>query len=417
MNRKVFILGGAHTPFIGKFHPEFIWKKHPDFGKRDNPTLSEYISIIVEKALAETGLEAAQIEKGVVGNFAGELFSSQGHLGAVAAGAHPDLEGKPFFRVEGACASGGLAILSAIESIQAGYDIVIALGAEVQTTESAKVGADYLARAADYASQRAIDPFTFPCLFARRAKAYRTAFKLSEEELAHISVKAYSNANKNPFAHMRAVQMTLENAAVASDSNPRFLSNPEYQEFLKVSDCSQVSDGASAVILVSEAAVKKLGRDRSSLVEIVACELAAGAIAGPKDLLELSTSKTAAKRAYQKALITPQQVQVAEVHDCFSITELMLYEALGFAEQGHGRELLLAGGTQIDGKIPVNTGGGLIGFGHPVGATGIKQALEIYRQMKGRCGDYQVPNTPSIGLSANIGGDDRTAVISVYRNL
>src|SRR5262249_36099039 len=175
---------------------------------------------------------ASAVQKGAIGNFTGELFSKQGHLGAVVAGAHPDLDLKPFSRLEGACASGGLAVLACVDAISAGYDVVLAVGAEGQPPVSAAEGADYLARAAPYATQRAIDPFTFPCMFARHAKAYREAYKVTEQDLARVVVKAYDNANKNPHAHMRTFKMTLENAATVTDRNPLFLYNKDYRKFI-----------------------------------------------------------------------------------------------------------------------------------------------------------------------------------------
>jgi acetyl-CoA acyltransferase len=132
--------------------------------------------------------------------------------------------------------------------------------------------------------------------------------------------------------------------------------------------------------------------------------------------LELDTAAAAASEAMRDANITPQDIQVAEVHDCFTIAELMMYEAIGLAEKGRGKELVLSGRTSLEGDIPINTGGGLIGFGHPVGATGIKQVAEIYRQMKGQCGDYQVPRDLQVGLTVNMGGDDRTVVSLVLEN-
>jgi len=410
---KVYVLGTAVTPFIGKFHPDFIWKKHPDFGTKQNPDLAEYLGRATAEALEEAGISAEQIDKGFVGNFAGELFNNQGHLGAVLAGTHEGLEGKPFMRVEGACASGGLALSAAIDAIQAGNDFVLAVGAEVQTTVNAKIGADYLARAADYANQRELDPFTFPCLFARRAKLLKEAGVMSDEDIARVSVKAYANANKNPNAHMRTVKMSLERATEASDKNPQFLTNDEYKAHLKVSDCSQVSDGGAALILCSGSALERLGRDAAGLVEILACGQSTGAIAGPKDLMGLEITEKAAAIAYKAAGTSPAEMDIAEVHDCFAVTEILMYEALGFAEPGKGAELIREGATAIDGRIPVNTGGGLIAYGHPVGATGLKQIAEITRQMQGRCGDYQVPGKPKLGIAANMGGDDRTAVVTI----
>jgi acetyl-CoA acyltransferase len=415
--RRALVLGGAHSGFIGKFHPDFIWKAHPDYGKRTNPTLEDHIRIATIGAFEKTGVPASAIQKGYVGNFTGELFAKQGHLGAVLAGVHPDLDLKPFARVEGACASGGLALVAGVDAISAGYDVVLVVGAEVQTTVNAAEGADYLARAAHYATQRSIDAFTFPCLFARRAKAYREAYRLSEADLARVVVKAYSNANKNPNAHMREVKMTLENASTPSDKNPLFLENKSFRDFMKVSDCSQVSDGASAVILVSEAGLRKLGKRPEDASEILAYGHATAALDATPDPLVMTTAQAAAHEAYRDAGVGPRDMGIAEVHDCFSITELLLYEALGFAEKGHAIDLVKDGSVLLDGRLPVNTGGGLVAFGHPVGATGVKQALEIFKQQKGQSGAYQVPGRPALGIAANVGGDDRTAVVTIYRNV
>ncbi len=417
MARRIFVLGGHTTPFIGKKHPDFIWKRHPDFGKRENPSLEDYIRTAVNGALDATGTPAAMVDKAWIGNFVGELFSNQGHLGAAVVGAHPDLMYKPVMRVEGACASGGLALASAVESIQAGSDVALVVGAEVQTTRSAREGGDILARASHYARQRSIDDFTFPALFGRRTKHYREAFGVSEADIGLASVKAYANANKNPLAHMRTITMDHATASAAGERNPNFLSNEEYAPFMKMSDCSQVSDGGSAIVVVSEEGLRKLGKSESDAIEIVALSHATGNLWEDGDLTKLDTTAAAAKRAYAAAGMSPSDIGVAEVHDCFTVTELMMTEAVGFADYGQGAGLLREGRTNIDGDIPVNTGGGLVGFGHPVGATGVKQVLEIYRQMKGQCGDYQMPKPPSTGLTANMGGDDKTVVVGLYRNL
>jgi acetyl-CoA acetyltransferase len=415
LREKVYVLGSSITNFIGKFHPDFIWKKHPDFGKKENPSLEDYIALATNAALDNAGIAADEIKKGYIGNFAGELFSNQGHLGAVLAGSNPGLAGKPFMRVEGACASGGLAVVCAIDAIQAGHDITMAVGAEVQTTVNAKIGADYLARAADYKNQREIDPFTFPCLFARRAKVLKDAGTLTDEDITSVVVKAYANANKNPRAHMRAFKMSESHASTASPKNPMFLVNEEYKDHMKVSDCSQVSDGGAAIILCSESALKRLGKNPADHVELLGYGHATGPIAGPDDFTRLDTTELAAQRAYESAGLKAEDMGVAEVHDCFAVTEILMTEALGFAERGKGGELARSGATQIDGRYPVNTGGGLIAYGHPVGATGIKQVAEVANQIMGRCGDYQIKNAPSTGITANMGGDDRTSVVTILR--
>lgn len=417
MTRRVFVAGGAHTPFIGKGHPDFIWKRHPDFGKRENPTLRELLTQAVTNAADATGADLADVDKAYVGNFVGELFVNQGHLGAALAGVHPALAGKPSMRVEGACASGGLAMMCGVDALKAGADVVLVTGVEVQTTASARIGGDYLARAADYARQRSIDDFTFPALFARRTKFYREKYGATEEDIGYAAVKAYANANKNPLAHMRAAKMTLENARAANDRNVNFLANEEFSAFLKVSDCSQVSDGASAMFLVSEEGLAKLGLTEADAIEVLGLGHACSSLYTDGDPTALETTRLAAEQAYADSGMTAGDVGVAEVHDCFTLTEILMYEALGFADAGRGADLLKDGTTEIDGRLPVNTGGGLVGFGHPVGATGVKQALEIHRQMKGRCGDYQMPAAPSVGLTANMGGDDKTVVVGLYRNL
>jgi len=414
--RAVYIAAQAITPFIGKGNPNFIAKGHPDFGKRENPSLEAHLTAAVRQLLDAHKIDAGLIQRGFVGNFGGEMFSNQGHLGAMVARADERLAGIGMARTEAACASGGVGIVGAVDAIQAGLDVVLVVGAEVQTTVRAREGADFLARAAHYESERGIDDFTFPAILARRAKAYKERYGLTGRDLAHFSVKAYANANRNPLAHMHAVKMTLEQAASSSDENPEILQNPELKPHLRVSDCSQVSDGAAAILLASEEGLRKLGRPLRECVQIGSYGYATNPLGQVKDLLRLDTAAAAAHEAMHDAGIEPGDVQVAEVHDCFTIAELMMYEAIGWAETGRGVELIRSGRTSLEGDLPVNTGGGLVGFGHPVGATGVKQAAEIFRQMKGLCGDYQIQRELKTGLTVNMGGDDRTVVSLVLQN-
>ena len=415
--RAVYIAGQAITPFIGKGNPNFVTKSHPDFGKRENPTLEQHLVGAVRKLIADMKLDPTLIQRGFVGNFAGDLFSKQAHLGAMVARADERLAGIGIARMEAACASGGVSIVSAVDAIQAGLDVVLVTGAEVQTTVSAREGADYLARAAHYETERSIDDFTFPAVLTRRAKAYKEKYGITDRDLAHFSVKAYGNGNRNPLAHMHAVKMTLDEAATASDSNPNFLKNPELKPHLRTSDCSQVSDGAAAMLLVSEAGLRKIGRSMHDAVQVASYGYSTNPLGMVKDLVRLDTAAGATREALRDAGVTPQDIQVAEVHDCFTIAELLMYEAIGWAEQGKGMELIHSGRTSLEGATPVNTGGGLVSFGHPVGATGVKQAAEIYRQMKGLCGDYQVQRELNTGLTVNMGGDDRTVVSLVLQNV
>eukprot|EP00930_Biecheleria_cincta_P023174 TRINITY_DN16784_c1_g2_i1.p1 TRINITY_DN16784_c1_g2~~TRINITY_DN16784_c1_g2_i1.p1 ORF type:complete len:414 (-),score=83.02 TRINITY_DN16784_c1_g2_i1:14-1255(-) len=403
--RRVYLVGGHITPFVGKGHPTF---------KKGEKGLKEYFSESIQGALRNTGTKAEAIDRIYVGNFAGELFNSQGHLGAAVAGAEPALVNKPSMRLEAACASGGLACSEAVRAVIAGDDCVLAVGVEVQTEADARTGGTYLARAADFKRQAGIDDFTFPALFGKRTKAYLEKYpEVSMEDIAAVAAKAYANGNRNPLAHMHTVKLSPEKAA----KGPKFLSNPEYKPFLRVTDCSQVSDGGAAAIFMSEQGLRKNGISFADAVEVIGFDQGAGDIwTDPLVQTELTTVKTVVGRVLSKSGVHPSEIEVAEVHDCFAVTELLMYEAIGLATPGKGAELFRSGATGIAGRCPVNTGGGLVAFGHPVGATGVKQVLEIHRQMKGMCGDYQISKKPALGLAVNMGGDDKTAAVMPLRN-
>lgn len=414
--RRTFIVGGHITPFIGKFHPDFIWKKHPDFGTRENPTIEEHLTTAILGALEDAKTPAAMIEKGYVGNFAGGLFVNQLHMGSMAARAHPDLDGKPFARLEGACASGGLAVVSALESIQAGYDVVMAAGAEVQTTYNAQHGAEFLARASHYETERSLDKsFAFPAMFARRAKEYCEKYNLPRDVFTDVVLKAYHNGNRNPLAHMHAVQVNHEEASTVNSRNGLFLSNEAYRDWLRVLECSPVSDGGAAIVLASEEGLKRIGVSPDDCVEIISVSQRTGALGLTSNMVALEQVRATVETLWSDTGLKLSDVNVAEVHDCFAVAEVMMMEAIGLAGEGEGIKPISEGRTAIDGDLPVNTGGGLIAFGHPIGATGIKQVFEVVRQMRGACGDYQVPGSPRIGMTVNMGGDDRTIVATLLR--
>eukprot|EP01062_Namystynia_karyoxenos_P025738 TRINITY_DN20180_c0_g1_i1.p1 TRINITY_DN20180_c0_g1~~TRINITY_DN20180_c0_g1_i1.p1 ORF type:complete len:440 (+),score=149.45 TRINITY_DN20180_c0_g1_i1:69-1322(+) len=410
MPGAVYVAGGFVTPFIGRRHPDFVTKPTP--GGPRNPSLEEHLAAAVRGCLAQCGAgDGSCVDRAWVGNGFGELFSNQGHLGAAVGAAAPGLLNKPSCRLEGACASGGLAFEAAVLSVRAGCDVVLAAGAEVQTTATPRVGGDYLARASHYAKQRGIDDFTFPALFARRIKAYRERYGVEESALDLVALKAYANAARNPLAHMRSASLS----AAQAQKSPRFLKNAELAPWLKSSDCSQVSDGAAAAIVASEQGLRKLGLSPSECVEVAAVEQATGDLFTDGDLTRLVTVGAAAQRAYAAAGLQPRDVGIAEVHDCFTVAELMMCEALGLAPPGGAPALVRSGATAITGRIPVNTGGGLLAFGHPVGATGIKQVVELWKQMQGKAGSYQVAGRPAVGIAANMGGDDKTAVVTLLR--
>lgn len=414
--RDTYIAAVSLTPFLGKGHPDFIWKGHPDFGKRDNPGLEELLTRALQGLFAQ-GLNPKLVTRGYIGNFAGELFNQQGHLGAMVSRAVPELAGVGMARVEGACASGGLAMVSAAEAISAGHDVALVAGAECQTTVRAREGAEYLARAAHFAQERGIDEFTFPALFARRAKAYHETYGMPYSDTAYFTMKAMDNARLNPLAHMVANDWTLAKAQGDGDANPHFLANPDLKEALKVSDCSQVTDGAAALLLASEEGLAQLGVNRSQAIRLRSYHLATQPLGQTANPLRLDGAALAFRKAFEDAKIGVDDLEVAEVHDCFTIAECLMMEAMGLEKPGHGVSAVTSGKTTLGGSLPVNTGGGLLGYGHPVGATGVKQVIEIFRQMKGLCGAYQLSDRPSLGAVANMGGDDRTTYVAVLENL
>ena len=357
------------------------------------------------------------VEKAWVGIFVGELFSNQGHLGAAVVGAHPDLLYKPVMRVEGACASVGPGVRQRSRVHPSGNRRGLGGGRRgpnhAKRPNRRRLPGSCLSLRAPARDRRL--HVSGLVRTARQVPSQET-FGLTDQELAHVSVKAYANANRNPLAHMKAVSMDLDTASQASDRNPAFLTNEELAPYIKVSDCSQVSDGGSALVVVSEAGLQKLGKTPADAIELVGLAHATGNLWEDTDPNHLLTTRNALQRVYKQSGVGISDVDVAEVHDCFTITELLMMEAMGMAEAGQAVNLVKEGRTGIEGDLPINTGGGLVGFGHPVGATGVKQIVEVWRQMKGQCGDYQVPNVPAVGLTVNMGGDDKTVVTSVFRN-
>lgn len=414
--KDTYIAAVSLTPFIGKGHPDFVWKKHPDFGKRENLDLEGYMGEAVN-GLFSQGLDPKLVTRGYVGNFAGELFNQQGHLGAMVSRVTPELAGVGIGRCEAACASGGIALMSAAEAVCAGHDVVLVAGAECQSTVSARQGGEFLARAAHFKEERPIDDFTFPALFAKRIKAYHEKYGLPLSELAHFTMKAMENARKNPLAHMKANKWDLESASSAGDHNPNFLGNEELKDFLRVSDCSQVTDGGAALLLCSEEGLSKLGVSKDKAIKMRSYHLATNPLGRTADPTRMDTAALAFCKTFSDGEVKLEEIGVAEVHDCFTIAELLMMEAMGLEEPGKGIEAVKSGKTTLDGVLPVNTGGGLVGFGHPVGATGVKQAAEIFRQMKGQCGDYQLKSNPNLGIMANMGGDDRTCFTALFENM
>ena len=331
----------------------------------------------------------------------GESYEHQGHTGATAA----DWTGLlhiPATRTECACASSGAALRAGIFAIMSGlYDIVMVGGVEKMTHRTTPEVTEFLAMASDYPFEQ-WHGITFPGLYALMATAHMHKYGTTEEQLAMVAVKNHHNGFLNPKAHMQK-EVTLEKAL-----NSRVIAWP-----LKLYDCSLITDGASCLILTKPEIAKKF---TDTPIHIIGSGQGSDSIGiyERENFTSLAAAKYAAKKAYEMAGVTPKDIDVAEVHDCFTIAEIIAYEDLGFCKPGEGGHLIEEGVTTLEGELPINTSGGLKAKGHPVGATGTAQAYEIYLQLTGQAEKRQVDN-PEVALTHNVGGSGATAVVHIYR--
>src|SRR5438105_69256 len=409
MSEPVYILGGARTDF------------KPNLKQRGK-TIRHLIIEAGKSALEDAKIDAGEIQAGAVGNFNAGQFTKQLQLGAFIPEIDPKLRGIPTMHTEAACASGALSVLLGAEWIMGGfYDVVLVVGAEQQKTMSSLDGADVLGAAADYHNEKPeYGDFMFPKLFGRIAQIYIEKYGATEADLARVAWKNYAHAKLNPLAQMRDADLTFDCASQVSDKNPS-VAPP-----LKVSDCSQITDGAASVVLVSGKYLDRMGLDKSKLPRLLGFGSTTDYLAlAKKDAPTFSTARKAAEKAFGMANLKPRDMHGAEVHDCFSITEIVAYEILGLAEPGKGAELAMSGATalpQVRGEhlkgsvaweIPVNAGGGLIGDGHPVGATGVRQVFEAYQHLTGQAGARQIENVKRF-LTFNMGGSLTTSVAMIW---
>jgi acetyl-CoA C-acetyltransferase/acetyl-CoA acyltransferase len=407
MPKPVYLAAGAYTLSMGTGRPEFNPRKA-------RPGLEPTIEEAGRAVLAQIN-DPAHIDEGVIGNFMAARFNRQGHLGSLMTIVDPALEYKPTIRVEGACASGGLALASGIKSVLSGLaEAVLVMGVEVQNTVKAIYCADFLAGAGWYAGERKDGhTYFFPGKFSDRAGAY--AGKIGAERaragMAHWYKNAVENARLNPLAQ--------EHHNKTRDLIAQGLTPPNakaFTEHLNLYDCSKVSDGAAAILVVSEEGYKRLGLTREDVVEIAGFgQVAANLTAPPPDLTEMTTSKKAVAQAQAMAGISSADLGVVEVHDCFTISGLLSVEALGLCPAGGGAELVLSGATERGGRFPTNTGGGLVGYGHPTGATGVRMAVDLWKQLTGKAGGYQVGLAREHGIMVSMGGNDKTVVSLVLK--
>ncbi len=408
LRKKVYMVAGYNTISLGSGRKEF----HP---KKERPGLEEYMKEAGQAVLKQIG-GANVVDECVVGNFIGARYNKQANMAGFFPYVDEGLKYKPAIRVEGACGTGALALATGVKSVLAETaDVVLVVGIEVQNSVKAVYGADILAAAGWAKDRKNGHAHFFPGKFSDRAGVYyeKFGYDKTREAMATWFKNAIENARLCPTA--QEYHNTAEDIMALGMKKP----NPHtFVANLNVFDCSKVSDGASAIAVVSEEGLKKCGIPISEAVEITGLGMAENDITKvPADPTKLETTAVAAKKAMDMAGITIDQVATVECHDCFTIAGIMAVEALGLAEHGKGPDFVIAGNTSRKGKIPFNTTGGLVGWGHPTGATGVHQAVTIWEQLTGKTGDAQIeiPADKPYGLTINMGGDDKTLVSIVYK--
>lgn len=366
---------------------------HTKFGVIRDKDIGDLLFEAANEAIESAGINKGKIDAIFIANFSSE-FSSQSHLSALLA---KKLSiNCEITRVESACASGGLAVKTACIGLLSGlYENVLVVGAEKMSNVSAEIATSILATAGS--KNEARYGATFPGLFALMAQRYLYEYKATEEDLAMVAIKNHSNALLNPLAHFQK-KITIQD----------ILKSPIIASPLKLLDCSPISDGAAAVLL----SIKKTEDQKTAYIVGIGHDVDSIELSERKTLTEIPTIIRAAKKAYEMSGFEPKDIDIAEVHDCFTIAELIQMEDLGFCEKGEAKKLLKKRETEIAGRIPINPSGGLKAKGHPIGATGISQIVEIVKQLKQEAGKRQV-DCPKVGLCCNIGGSGSTAIVSI----
>ncbi len=406
MSAPVYILGGCQTDFARN------WMKE---GKDIVAMIRETVS----GGLTATAIDAKEVDVAHVGNFAAELYCKQGHLGGFLAEIDPAFSGIPTSRHEAACASGSVAMLMASAEIEAGrYQLALIVGVEQMKTVDPATGGDFLGTAAWYEQEAKGVEFPFPKLFGRLGDEYEKRFGLKEEHLARIAEINFSNARRNPQAQTRG-WFTNETQNLTSGK----YANPVAGR-LKVRDCSQVTDGATSLFLASETFACQYAIRRGLKLEQLPRILGWGHHTAPMKFdTKVAESKNspyvlphthqAIVDAFRRAgLPDVWSVQGIETHDCFTTSEYMAIDHFGMTKPGEAWKAIEEGVIEFGGKLPINASGGLIGCGHPVGATGTRQALDAFKQVTGQAGDYQIDGAKKIA-TLNIGGSGTTTVAMV----
>ncbi len=409
----IHVLGGSQTDF------ERNWKKE---GKNFIALLKE----VINDGFNSVGLTFDEVKRlnndnriaCFVGNFIGENYINQGHFGSFLTEVNEAFYGVPSARYEAACASSSVALDAAITKIKAGeYDVAIVVGFELMKTVDTKTCGDFLGRAAYYEKEGKGIDLPFPKLFGKLADAILDKYPELDEDrfldaLARISVNNYSNAKRNPNAQTRKWFMNFAQA-----SNRGNDTNPYVGGRLAVSDCSQVTDGAAMVVLCSDKYIKEKGIKNDVVVKGYGHRVAP--VMFDKKIEEnknspyvLPWTRQAVLDAYRRSGLNVNDIDVFETHDCFTSSEYAAISAFGLTEPGKEYEAVESGLISFEGAKPINPGGGLIGCGHPVGASGARMFLDIYKQVSGTAGNYQVKDAKN-ALMLNIGGSATTNYVFI----
>jgi len=408
-NRKIYMTAGYQTVSFGTGRKEFNPKK-------PRPGLEEYIREAGQGVLKQIG-GGANVDEGVISNFMAARFNRQGNLAALIPYIDPSLRWKPCVRVEGACGSGGLGLMTGIKSVLASTaEVVLAVGVEVQNTVKAIYGADILAGAGWYKGERKKGhAYFFPAAFSDRAGVY---FERYGRERTR---KAFARWYRDAVENARLCETAQEFHNTTADLEAAALCEPTPRTFvdhLNVFDCSKVSDAGIGIALASEEGLERIGIARSDAVEVMGWgQVEADLTVPPDDPARLETTVRAVEKALRSAEITVKDLATVECHDCFTMSGLLSVEAIGLVPQGEAPDYVLSGAASRTGALPFNTCGGLIGWGHPVGGTGVRQAVSVWQQLTGRAGAWQVPIPAErpYALSVNMGGNDKTVIAIVYR--
>jgi acetyl-CoA C-acetyltransferase len=385
------------------------------FGKLMGMSVPEIVKNAIVGACKEIRVEPSALDVGSIGATCHISLNEQGLLAGLMAMV-PGLEGKPIESVENACASGGQAVLSVIQKLLLGWgETGVAVGYEKMRDAEGKMDGKLVGKALGYFShpgEREGKVFVFPHLFAEVMECYMKVHHASEADLAHIAVAEYCNARHNPYAQMQNVQITVDQALRIEGIN-RYIAEGLP---LKTYDCSQITDGYAALILATEEGLKKLGVAKADCVEIAGYTQATDPLqkAG-RDVLRPAGALAAMKKAYAMAGVTPADVNVAEIHDCFTVMGAIGTEVLGKAAYGKGAQYWVEGKARVDGECGINTSGGLIAKGHPIGATGVAMLGWSAWQLLGKVPPPLQVKNARVAATFNIGGPICASVCTVLR--